>query len=162
MKEPPQHEQEEERLDALHARALIERTCSPQFDPLLRDAAKALNVPISTVTLIDAEKEIHKACLGLDSAEGPRNQSFCGHALVTRNVLVCEDTHMDERFKDNPYVVGPPFVRFYMGARLFDNKSGLPIGVFCVKDKYPRNVSMEQLDQFMSYAEQAQDLLDEL
>ena len=37
------------------------------------------------------------------------------------DVYIVYDTHLDERFAENPLVIGPPFIRFYAGAALIIN-----------------------------------------
>jgi hypothetical protein len=51
-------------------------------------------------------------------------------------VLIVEDSHEDERFKSNPLVTGPPYVRLYAGAALIVD--GVRIGSLCVIDTAPR------------------------
>jgi GAF domain-containing protein len=162
MKKAPQHESEGDRLDALHKRGLLDNKNDPRFVALLKEASEKLKIPITTVSLLDKDKEVYAACLGIEQTEGPREVSFCGHALVDTQVLVCEDTLEDERFSDNPYVIGPPYIRFYAGMKLLDKNSGLPIAVFCVKDTKPRKMNLNELGEFMGFADRAQDILDRI
>src|SRR3989338_8111381 len=72
---------------------------------------------LSSITLIDKDREWFKSRTGIETAqEGPRDISFCGHALAQKEIFVVEDTKKDPRFLDNPYVVGPPYIRFYAGV----------------------------------------------
>lgn len=162
MKKAPIPENEIDRLDALHKRGLLDNKNDPRFISLLKEAAEKLNIPMSTVSLLDKDKEVYAACLGIETSEGPRDISFCGHALVNTEILICEETLNDDRFSGNPYVIGPPFVRFYAGMKLIDNRSGLPIGVFCIKDTKPRKFGMRELGEFMNLANKAQEILDNL
>lgn len=52
--------------------------------------------------------------------------------------LVVNDLTKDERFKDYPFVVGPPYSRFYAGVPI-RSPSGHSIGTYCVLDDRPRN-----------------------
>src|ERR1700733_3114163 len=47
-----------------------------------------------------------EAGAGFDSL--PREHSFCTYAIHNQTPLVVEDTLLDPRFSDNPYVTGPP------------------------------------------------------
>jgi GAF domain-containing protein len=108
------------------------------------------------VTILDSDREWFKSCIGYDKKEGPRAASFCGHALLATNIFIIEDASKDERFADNPMVVGAPFIRFYAGVALFDHKTGQPIGVFCVKDIKPRKLTTEEVGIVIELAERAE------
>lgn len=159
MQKAPLHPREDERLEVLRAKKLVGTGPDPRFDAITQEAVQKLSVPISTITLIDKDKEIYKSCVGIEEKEGPRDVSFCGHALLEETLLVVSDTLKDERFKDNPYVTGDPYVRFYAGMRLCDEKSGLPLGVFCIKDTKPRELSTGELGTFLTLAERAEKLV---
>ena len=147
---------ESERLAALHGLGLLDTKPEPRFDEITKEATRQLKMPISTISILDENREWFKSCQGVSAKEGPRDISFCGHALLAADVFVVEDTLADERFKDNPYVTGPPFIRFYAGQALREKKSGLPIGVFCVKDIKPRHFGSEELAIFIGLADRAE------
>jgi GAF domain-containing protein len=157
MKTAPIPENEKERLEVVRSLGILDTKAEERFDQITVEAAQKLNVPISTIAIVDEGREWYKACYGLDKKEGDRNISFCGHTLVgTEDVLVVEDTLKDERFADNPYVISEPYIRFYAGVRLFDKKSKLPVGVFCVKDKQPRQLSVDELSTILDCAAKAE------
>ena len=79
--------------------------------------------------------------------------------MLASSIFIVEDTYLDQRFKNNPYVVGPPFIRFYAGMALLDAVTGLPIGVFCIKDIHPRKLTMSEMDIFLDLAERAERLI---
>ena len=158
MKKAELPKNEAERLKAVHSLHILDTKPEERFNKITNEAAKKLEVPISAISIIDEEREWYKSCHGLDTTEGPRDISFCGHTLThEEDILVVEDTLEDERFRDNPYVLGDPFVRFYAGVKLFDKKNKMPIGVFCVKDKSPRSLKMDDLSTILEYAQRAQE-----
>jgi PAS domain S-box-containing protein len=155
MKKAPIPKNEEERLLSLHKLGLLDTKPEERFDRITRMATKIFNVPISTLTLVDAKREWFKSCQGLPVREGDRAISFCGHALLANDVFVIPDTKKDKRFSDNPMVVGKPFIRFYAGVPIV-NVDGERIGVFCIKDKKPRKFSKsdkEMLKDLSAWAE---------
>ena len=113
---------------------------------------------MSSLTILDSDREWFKSYQGLEEKEGDRSISFCGHALLASDIFIVEDTLKDERFLDNPMVIGKPFVRFYAGIALFDrkHKTGLPIGVFCVKDTKPRKFDVEEMSILIDLAIRAE------
>ena len=158
MKIAPIPENESERLEATKNLGILDTDREERFDRITTEAAQKLNMPISAISIIDKGREWYKSCYGLDATEGNRDISFCGHALVDEStIFVIEDTLKDERFADNPYVLGEPFVRSYAGVRLFDRATKMPVGVFCVKDKAPREFSTEEIAAVLDYAAQAED-----
>ena len=147
---------EDKRLEAVHRLAILDTKPEERFDILTREAVEKLHVPISMVTILDAEREWFKSCTGLDQKEGGRAVSFCGHALLAENMFVVEDTLKDPRFADNPMVIGYPFIRFYAGLALFDYKTRQPIGVFCVKDVKPRKLTTQEMGIIFDLADRAE------
>lgn len=147
---------EEQRIAALNAMRILDTPPEERFDRITKQALEALHVPISTISILDKDREWFKSCQGIQQREGKRSISFCGHALFSHDVFIVEDTTKDERFSDNPYVVGQPFVRFYAGMALYDQRTKLPMGVFCVKDLKPRSLSMEEIGTFLELAKQAE------
>ncbi len=155
----PMHPEEKKRLDILYSKNILDTESDPRFDEITNLAAKEFNVPISTISILDENREWFKSCVGLDIKEGARDVSFCGHALVENDILICEDTLEDERFSDNPYVIGEPFIRFYAGMKLLDKNSGMPMGVFCIKDKKPRKLSLVEMGKFLELAAKVETLI---
>lgn len=135
---PPAHPVDEHyRLDALSSLGLLDTPPEADFDAIVLLGRTLFTVPTCLVTLVDAERQWFKARVGLELSETPRAVSFCGHAILQRNVLVVHDTAQDERFRDNPLVIGPPYIRFYAGAPI-ELPSGYRIGTVCVLSPDPR------------------------
>jgi hypothetical protein len=99
MKKAPVFDEESKRLDVLHSKQLVNTESDPRFDEITKLAVEKLKMPISTVSIIDEDTEYYKSCIGLDVQSGPREISFCGHALVENDLLVCEDTFKDISYK---------------------------------------------------------------
>lgn len=147
---------EEDRVCALEDLNILDTKSEERFDCITREAIKRFSVPISTITLVDRDREWFKSVQGLDVKEGPRDISFCGHALISQLILVINDTLQDPRFADNPMVTGKPFIRFYAGKSLYDYESKLPVGVFCIKDHIPREMSIADVSDLLDLADRAE------
>lgn len=148
---------DKERVCAVEGLNLLDTASEERFDVFTREATKRFSVPISTITLVDKDREWFKSVQGLNVKEGPRDISFCGHALMEETILIIEDTLSDPRFSDNPMVKGEPFIRFYAGKSLYEKNSHLPVGVFCIKDTKPRKFNLEDMNDFLDLASRAED-----
>lgn len=156
MQNAPIPKDEEKRIEAVHRLAILDTEPEERFDVLTREAVEKLKVPMSMVSILDSNREWYKSCVGYDKKEGGRAESFCGYALMATNIFMIEDTLKDPRFADNPTVTGFPFIRFYAGIALFDQKTRQPIGVFCVKDTKPRKLSVEEIGVMIDLADKAE------
>jgi len=159
MLKAPIPKDENERLLAVHRMAILDTIPEERFDRITREATLKLNVPISTITILDKDREWFKSCQGIDTKESPREISFCGHALLAKDIFYIKDTLKDERFANNPMVTGAPYIRFYAGIALLDYKTGQSIGVFCVKDTKPREFSLEEMGILSDLAAKAEEEL---
>ena len=134
-----------ERLQALKNLALLDTASEVVYDDLTRLLAKAFDVPIAMVNLLDADRDWFKSCIGVSLVESPAETSFCEIFFhCDDDFLVIPDTTADARFADHPMVVNAPFIRFYASARLaFD---GHTVGTLCIYDTKVKQVSAEQLE----------------
>ena len=62
-----------------------------------------------------------------------------------------KDARQDERFHDNPLVIGPPFIQFYAGAPL-KLSSGYAVGTLCLIDSRARGLAEEKLEHLVTLA----------
>jgi phosphoribosyl 1,2-cyclic phosphodiesterase len=137
-------ENEQERLAAVHRLGLLDTPAEERFDRHARIAAAALDAPIALVTLIDSDRQWYKSHFGFNFSETSRDVGFCSHAILEDQPLVVDDALQDDRFADNPVVVGDPHVRFYAGVPLHAG-DGARVGAFCIVDQRPRHLSTAQL-----------------
>ncbi len=137
MKAPQIPVNEAERMNALRESGLLEIDNYPAFDRLTRLATRFFRVPLAMITLVDDHAAIVKSADGQVPATQPRDLSFCGHTILGDAPLVVSDTLLDERFADNPQVVGDPGVRFYAGFPL-RLRDGACVGSLCLIDYAPR------------------------
>lgn len=137
-----------DRLAVLHGLNALDTAADPDFDRISRLAATMMQAPIALVTLLDAERQWFKSCVGLDETETATDISFCAHAIAAGDEpLVVTDAAVDPRFSANPLVTGAHHVRFYAGAPMV--VAGARIGTLCVLDRkphaFPSPAKLEQL-----------------
>ncbi len=131
---------EDKRLSALAKYDILDTPPEEAFDRITRLTTRVFNVPMSTVTFLDGHRQWFKARQGMDYCETEKGPAFCNLAVRSGDPLVVTDTLADDRFKDNPFVVGPPYVRFYAGMQL-RTADGIAVGTLCAIDTQPRAFS---------------------
>ena len=131
---------EASRLATLRRLDILDTPREDRFDRYTQITARAFDMPIALISLIDASRQWFKSAVGIDGHETPREISFCGHAILGDSVFEVRDARLDPRFRDNPLVVGPPRIRFYAGAPL-KAPNGHRLGTLCIIDKIPRELS---------------------
>ena len=155
----PLPENEVDRLAALRRYMLLDTVPEAEFDRVTALAARLFGVPIALVSLVDADRQWFKSCVGIEATETSRDDAFCAHALFDTRPLVIPDALEDVRFAYNPYVTGAPFIRFYAGAPLVTHE-GYALGTLCVIDTKPRQLTAEQIDTLASLAAVVVDLVE--
>ena len=144
------------RLKNLHSLKLLDTPAEERFDRLTRLAKSLFNVPISAVTLVDEHRVWCKSGMGIDEADSPRETSLCGQAILEdKDVIVINDAKTDDRFADNPHVLGEPYIRFYAGCPL-KYLDGSKMGTLCIIDTRPRTITEEEKEHLKSLAELAE------
>jgi PAS domain S-box-containing protein len=144
---------EADRLAALARYQILDTPQEPAFDRIVRLAALLLDVPITLISLVDADRQWFKARYGLDVPETPRAIAFCDHAIRGSDILVVPDAELDPRFCDNPLVTGEMHVRFYAGAPLV-TPDGFALGTICAIDRSPRDLNQRDAAILAALAEQ--------
>ena len=147
----PTPDNEIDRLIALERYGILDSAPEENFDRLTRMACRLLDVPICLVSLVDADRQWFKSRQGLETAETPREISFCGHAIMQDDVMVVPNALKDPKFKNNPLVVEDPKIRFYAGVPL-KVTSGHNIGTFCVIDREARDFTQAETDLLVELA----------
>ena len=139
---PTHHEAQ--RLRALHSYEILDTPPEPEFDAITTLIAKICQVPIALVSLVDENRQWFKSKCGLAALDSTgRDVSLCSHAIEQASILVINDTLLDRRFRDNPLVVGEPYLRFYAGAPLIDTNR-VALGTLCIADHCPRALTVVQ------------------
>ncbi len=134
---------ESARLAALKRYAILDTPAEAEFDDLTQLAAQICGTPIALVSLVGANRQWFKSKLGIAATETPRDIAFCSHGIAGAGLFEVPDATQDDRFKDNPLAIGEPNIRFYAGAPL-TTPEGHNIGMLCVKDTVPRQLTPKQ------------------
>jgi diguanylate cyclase (GGDEF)-like protein/PAS domain S-box-containing protein len=143
---------ETERLEFLRLLKLLDTAPEPIFDQVTRLTSRLLGVPTALFSLVDVDRQWFKSRVGMDVQETPRDQAFCGHAILQTAPLVVPDASADARFSDNPLVAGQPKIRFYAGVPI-RSRDGLALGTLCAIDSKPRELTTDQLETLRDLAD---------
>jgi diguanylate cyclase (GGDEF)-like protein/PAS domain S-box-containing protein len=125
------------RCNALNDLEILGSGGDPAFDRLTELAATLFDTDYSFVSFVGPDRQWFKSRHGLSIVESPRSTSFCTHTIQLNEPLVILDTHADERFRLNPFVVDEPRFRFYAGAQV-RSADGQNVGTLCIADTQPR------------------------
>lgn len=147
--EPQTMDDEVKRLKVLQSYFILDSEGDEQFDCITRLASKLFDAPYAVVSLVDLGRQWFLSKVGMDATEAPRKYAFCAHTILNKyKILIVPDATQDFRFKDNPFVSGPPHVRFYAGAALV-SPEGCKLGTLCVFGSTPRPQGVTIAEQEM-------------
>lgn len=150
---------ETERLNQLRTYNILDTITEKDYEDITFMASIICDVPIALISFVDMDRQWFKSNKGLTITETLREYSFCSHALDTStDPFIVEDSRLDDRFKDNPYVTGSPNIVFYAGIPLV-NELGYGLGTVCVIDNKPRVLTNQQLTGLKILSNQVMHLL---
>lgn len=157
---PKKHKEEEQRIKDLESYSILDTLPETDFDNLTMLVAEICGTPVSFVTFIDKDRQWFKSCFGISIDETSRDDAFCAHAINEPNdIFIIPDSRKDERFHDNPFVIGEPYLVFYAGIPLL-SENGLPLGTLCVMDQKPRELTQSQISSLKALSDQTQKILE--
>ena len=132
---------------------VLDTKVEPAFDDISKLAAQVCGVPIALVSFVDESRQWFNSKLGLEVDGTPRDVAFCGHAILQPKTLFeVPDATQYARFRDNPLVISPPYIRFYAGAPLV-TADGFALGMLCIIDTAKKLVA-EQSSALLALARQ--------
>lgn len=151
MQKPDIPHNEAERTRAIQNLGMIYSPSEARFDRITRLVCRHFDIDTALVTIVYKEIQWFKSLQGLNACSTDREVSFCGHAILTDEPLIVENTLLDPRFMDNPLVTDSPRIRFYAGQPVKD-AFGVTIGTLCLIDSLPRAFSMEDRQDLRDFA----------
>jgi len=140
---------EDRRQHAVDELGLADGSADARIDHLVHVARNALQTDSAIFSVLDHDRQVHKARSGTDLLELPRATTFCDFTIRTPDGMLILDATEDERFRNNQWVTGPPHVRFYAGYPI-EAPDGQRVGSLCVFDSRPRTadeVSIELIEE---------------
>ena len=117
------------------------------LDDLSALAAHVCGGGISLISLIDGRCRWGKPTSDRSIGEVAATSALPAHVMAARELLVVPDATLDRRFADDSLVAGEPRIRFFAGVPLFTAEEDI-LGVLCVVDRTPRQLTSSQQDAF--------------
>jgi signal transduction histidine kinase len=144
-----------ERLKTLAATGLLDSPAEEVFDRFTRMARRLLKVPISTVTLVDNEKQFFKSQSGLSEPLAtrrctPLSHSFCQYVVASAAPLIVEDARAHPLLRDN-LAIRDDNVIAYLGIPL-TTRGDQTLGSLCCIDHQPRTWTEEDIQTMRELA----------
>jgi hypothetical protein len=119
---------EPERQDALERTHLARSGSNPRLDRLLRGAKDLFGTTGAAVTLVDGDRVVMKAAIGMPARDVARSVAPCDRTIRRNGALVLGDLQGEKLAEDG--------WRFYAGHPL-ESPDGYRIGALCLLDTRP-------------------------
>lgn len=151
----PQGKDEAHRLSILDDYQIMYTQKEYAFDRITELAKQFFDTLSVAITFLDKDRQFYKSITGLNPEEDscPRDLAFCNYTILKTQAFVVLDTHLDERFNNNPFVLVAPKVRFYAGVPILvpDNQGNMvALGALCLIDDKPREVFSQSEQQALA------------
>lgn len=127
---------------SLYRELIADAPPDDHLDRITRCAMERLDMPMAAITLSTGQRPWCPSNFGISSTGAVTGITFFEYALQARPLLVVADALQDLRFRHDPEVNGPPWVRFYAGAALRLPYGG-ELGVLAVMDRRPRTLNAD-------------------
>jgi diguanylate cyclase (GGDEF)-like protein/PAS domain S-box-containing protein len=157
----PLPENESERLGKLDQLQLLDTLPEASYDAIVKLASQLCETPIAFFGLLDETRQWYKAKIGVVDDSVPRELTYCQYAMLEPDaVMVVPDARKDARLACLPFANAEPSFVFYAGLPV-QNSSGQVMGMLCVIDHKPRQLSDEQRSSLQALGVILQDMLDQ-
>lgn len=135
---------EAQRLAVLYELNVLDTPPDPLFDAAVENVLRVCQAPFAQLGFIDSNRLWRKAGLGGGPPEVSREDGICAHTILNDGLTLVENALTDTRLADNPFVTGPPYLRFYAGAPVLAGAQLKKVGSLCVFDTLPRQLTAHQ------------------
>ena len=134
---------ENQRLESLKLHELLDLKKDPELDIFAEAACLITDCPVAIIGVMEADHQRIQSCVGMDVDFVPRRETVCQYTIMSRDVLIIEDTFLDERTSSKRMIIDGN-IRFYAGVPLID-ENGLVLATICVVDFVPKSLSDKQI-----------------
>jgi PAS domain S-box-containing protein len=158
VEELPDHKLK--RLKELESYQLVGLSGEKDFDFITSMAAQISNAKTSLISLITDEEPWFLSHYGLGLNELSKLYELCSAVkLELDEPIIIEDSRKVDFHKDFTSKAIGSSVIFFLGIPLMSSKDS-PLGLLCVMDELPKQLSETQLEQLKSLAKQTENLFE--
>lgn len=144
---------EKARLEALRQLETLNTEAEEAFARLARLAAHICGTTMSSISLVEHDRQKFKATAGIDLSKVPCQDDLLHFCLKFQEAVVIPDAEADPQYSNNPLVKGYPHVRFYAGVPLLSS-AGSAIGTLSVLDADPQHLTPNQTEALQTIGRQ--------
>jgi signal transduction histidine kinase/CheY-like chemotaxis protein len=137
LKETPEYI-EAARLSKVARYEILDTPREGNFDRITKLAAKLFNVPIALVSIVDHDRIWFKSRYGFDQKQIPKSPELFASTFLQKSVYYTKDR--SETSLTNPIYAYDSGFQFFASAPLI-TADGHPLGVICIIDRKPRELS---------------------
>jgi len=134
---------ENQRLESLKLHELLDLKKDPELDIFAEAACLITDCPVAIIGVMEADHQRIQSCVGMGVDFVPRRETVCQYTIMSRDVLIIEDTFLDQRTSSKRMIIDGN-IRFYAGVPLVD-ENGLVLATICVVDFVPKSLSDKQI-----------------
>ncbi|WP_353139477.1 response regulator [Pseudopedobacter sp.] len=132
-----------ERLQKLEYYGLLGMGKDPELDVLAEAACLIADCPSSLIAMMEEDIQCIQSCVGLELETVDRENTICQYVVLSKEILIIEDTWEDPRSSTNP-LIREGNIRFYAGIPLIVEESYV-IGTLCIIDFHPKKLTPKQI-----------------
>ncbi len=136
-------ENELRRIEKLKSYELMGLGKDPELDVFAQAACLITDCPAALIAMMEQETQRIQSCVGIALDTVDRKNTVCQYTIMSKEVLIIEDTFNDVRSSSNP-LIREGNIRFYAGVPLLDD-DGDALGTICVIDFHPKQLSEKQV-----------------
>ena len=141
-----------------HSLPVFDTQSDTTFDDLIALGSILTDTPLGAISIVDNEREWIRSTHGFDSKQFKLSPALTAETIREQEpCFVIPDATQDERFAKKPLVIGDPHIRFYAGVPML-NAQGVPLGIFSVMDRKPRQLTPRQMELLQHIARITMDL----
>ncbi len=123
------------------------------FDSFTKLAASICNAAVSILCLLDHKSISLKSSIGIAKQDIKQAYKLFSPAILQKEIFIIEDTENHQQVLNHPVVIADMNIRFYAGIPL-TTSSGRQLGVLCVMDDSPKQLTHNQLHSLELLASQ--------
>lgn len=139
------------RLTAVSDYRILDTPADAAFDRVTKLACRMLDVPVSLVAIVDADRAWFKSKRGMDVESVDRNVALCAATITSGLPIIDPDVQSDPARRSHPVIQADPSLHAFASVPLLV-EGGYAIGTLSVFDARVRDFTEEEVDDLRELA----------